>query len=272
MPIAKTHFRCLLISPGDVQAERDALSEVVVLWNAHEGRCLGVSVELNRWETHTTPALGDRPQEIINKQIVDESDLGIAVFWSRLGTPTGQFPSGSAEEITRLAISKKRVMVYFKTASIPQHAAKEFQRLEAFKKELLSTGLCEDFNDVQSLREKVSHHITSAVAALLLAEESPQYPNSAAVLERMERLMPSLLAEMRQDLTDHPLRREVVVLKRCWVYPGKGNELIYFYDDHADLDDKLRILANVGLIQDITYNNIKRYVLSEQFAKYLGAP
>ena len=48
MSIAKTQFRCLLISPGDVQEERDALSEVFLLWNAHEGRSFGVSVELNR--------------------------------------------------------------------------------------------------------------------------------------------------------------------------------------------------------------------------------
>jgi len=84
--------------------------------------------------------------------------------------------------------------------------------------------------------------------------------------------MPALLAEMRQDLTAHPLRREFVVLKRSWLYWAKGNELRYYYDDHADLDDKLRILENERLVQDITYNNAKRYVLSEQLAEYLGAP
>src|SRR5205823_4703294 len=98
MAIAKMQFRCLLISPGDVQEERDAISDVFLRWNAHEGQALEVIVELDRWEISTTPASGGRPQEIINQQIVDRSDFGIAIFWSRLGTPTGQFPSGSAEE------------------------------------------------------------------------------------------------------------------------------------------------------------------------------
>lgn len=84
--------------------------------------------------------------------------------------------------------------------------------------------------------------------------------------------MPALLAEMRQDLNVHPLRREFVVIKRDWVYWAKGNELVYYYDDHPDLDDKLRILENEQLIQDITYNNPKRYVLTERLAEYLGAP
>ena len=84
--------------------------------------------------------------------------------------------------------------------------------------------------------------------------------------------MGALLAEMRQDLAEYPLRREFVVMKRSWSYWAKGDELFYYYDDHADLDDKLRILENEGLVRDITYNNAKRYVLSEELADYLGAP
>ncbi len=109
-------------------------------------------------------------------------------------------------------------------------------------------------------------------AARELQQRLGRHPDSAEVLERMERLMPALLAQMRQDLTAYPLRREFVVQKRSWSYWAKGNELVYHYDDHADLDDKLRILENERLVQDITYNDVKRYVLSEQLAEYLGAP
>ena len=63
-----------------------------------------------------------------------------------------------------------------------------------------------------------------------------------------------------------------MVLKRSWLYWAKGNELVYYYDNHPDLDDKLHILENERLVQDITFNNVKRYVLSEQLAEYLGAP
>jgi len=40
MPQQITEYKCLLISPGDVTAERDALTEVVQSWNAEIGRAL----------------------------------------------------------------------------------------------------------------------------------------------------------------------------------------------------------------------------------------
>lgn len=111
-----------------------------------------------------------------------------------------------------------------------------------------------------------------AAAARELEQRLRRYPDSVGTFERMERLMPALLAEMRQDLAAYPLRREFVVMKRSWSYWARGNELFYYYDDHPDLDDKLRILQNEGLIEDITYNNAERYVVSERLAEYLGAP
>ena len=123
---------------------------------------------------------------------------------------------------------------------------------------------------VERLREwKV---IAEASAARELEQRLRRNPETAEVFERMEHLMPALLAEMRQDLAAYPLRREFVVMQRSWMYWAKGNELFYYYDDHPDLDDKLRILENEGLVRDITYNNARRYVLSERLAEYLGAP
>jgi hypothetical protein len=111
-----------------------------------------------------------------------------------------------------------------------------------------------------------------AAAARELEQRLRRFPERSAAFERMERLMPALIAEMRQDLAAHPLRREFVVIKRSWSYRAKGNELFYYYDEHPDLDDKLLILENEALIRDITYNNTKRYVLTEELADYLGAP
>ncbi len=42
-----------------------------------------------RWETHTAPEYGTRPQEVINRAIVDECDLLVGIFWTRIGSHTG---------------------------------------------------------------------------------------------------------------------------------------------------------------------------------------
>src|SRR5262245_56094076 len=99
MPKTVLEFRCLLISPGDVTLERDAVSDAVTRWNAQVGEALGARVHVVRWETHGVPDASAPAQEVLNRQIVDDCDIGIAVFWARLGTPTGEHQSGSIEEI-----------------------------------------------------------------------------------------------------------------------------------------------------------------------------
>ncbi|MBA7713241.1 hypothetical protein ES703_122241 [subsurface metagenome] len=94
--------------------------------------------------------------------------------------------------------------------------------------------------------------------------------DSDQVFVEMERIIPDLLAEMRKDLTENPLSREFVVLMKGWSYGGSG-ELVYYFEDHPQLENKLRILLNHGLIQDITHTNVSRYVISEKFAEHLGA-
>ena len=121
-----------------------------------------------------------------------------------------------------------------------------------------------------SLVTRSARHVVSGPP--VHPQELSRPADSPAILQRIKMLMPELLEEMRTDLATQPLKREFVVLERNWVYWPNGNELIYYYDDHTDLDDKVRILENEGLIREITSNNTKRYLLSEQFAKHLGAP
>ena len=91
-----------------------------------------------------------------------------------------------------------------------------------------------------------------------------------AVFHKLESLMPALLAEMHKDLTEYPLAREIILLSRSWTYNGDGSTLlIYYYEDHNQLKDKITILCNHLLLVDITYNNVKRYNLTEKLADYL---
>jgi len=111
-----------------------------------------------------------------------------------------------------------------------------------------------------------------------LAEEDARYELEVGfgrvesrdiIFRKIEELMPDLLEEMRIDLGNYPLRREFVLLKKEWDYWAKGTELIYFFNEHPELDNKINILINYNLIREITYNNVKRYSLSEDLVEYL---
>jgi hypothetical protein len=86
---------------------------------------------------------------------------------------------------------------------------------------------------------------------------------------KIERLMPALLEEMREDLKNHLATRQFIIMDRRWIYNGSG-VLMYYYNDHDDLDGKIQVLANMGFVHDVTYNNVKRYHFSEELVDYLG--
>lgn len=89
---------------------------------------------------------------------------------------------------------------------------------------------------------------------------------------KVERLMPALLEEMREDLQNNPTAREFVILKRTWGYNSSGPYLAYYLDEHEDLEGKMDILANLEFIQEITYNNVRRFIFQEEFVDYLLEP
>jgi TIR domain len=91
--------------------------------------------------------------------------------------------------------------------------------------------------------------------------------SQSPIFPKLEKLMPDLLAEMREDLAQSPLAREFVIISRDWVY--NGEELTYCFEDHPDLEGKMRILQNYELIKDITHNDVARYSISEELAEYL---
>jgi hypothetical protein len=101
-----------------------------------------------------------------------------------------------------------------------------------------------------------------------------RFPSQRGIFERLERLIPDLLAEMRHDLEASPLKREFIIMKRSWSYWADPDNppLAYYYDDHPNLVDQIRQLEGEQLVREITYNNTKRYLISERLADYLGAP
>jgi hypothetical protein len=86
----------------------------------------------------------------------------------------------------------------------------------------------------------------------------------------LERKLPELVGEMREDLLKKPLTREIIALSRKWTYnPGAKPYFAYYFEDHDDLLSKLHICQNYGAIRDAKYNNVDRFNLSEDFVDYL---
>lgn len=126
-------------------------------------------------------------------------------------------------------------------------------------------------NETAEILKKELSNITKAVEA----RPKPQIPDKAgdienAVLRQLELVMPALFAEIREDLKKSPLKREFIIMGKNAMYNSGGEKILaYFHEDHEDLSDKVVVLANSGAVTDITYNNVDRYLMSEELVKYL---
>lgn len=156
----------LVSSPSDVDVERATILEAIHDWNSSHSRNLGIVLEPVQWQTHAYPEAGARPQAIINKQIVDEADMVLAVFGHRIGTATGAAQSGTIEEIERLRKKGKHVAVYFSKAPIPRdHDPEQLRLLNEYRQLLKKDTLYWEFAS-EELYRLVSQHLARSVSAL----------------------------------------------------------------------------------------------------------
>jgi hypothetical protein len=168
MPYQANVFRVMVASPSDVQEERKAVPEVIYNWNAVHSLPFKTVLLPVKWETHSTPEMGNRPQAIINKQLVDESDILIGIFWTKLGTPTGVASSGSVEEVREFIDKGKPVLLYFSNVPVVAHSIDlpQYEKLKEFKEECFKEGLVSTYETLFEFRENLHTHLHNTVLRL----------------------------------------------------------------------------------------------------------
>ena len=96
-------IRVVVVSPGDVQNERDRLLEVVEELNRRVAPARGCRLSLWRWETDAHSGLHlEGPQGLIDAAMkIEDADVVVGIFWTRFGTPTHDAESGTEHELRR---------------------------------------------------------------------------------------------------------------------------------------------------------------------------
>jgi len=169
-------YRVLIASPSDVEAERELAVHVIQAWNDLYSYPRQVVLLPLRWETHTAPEYGSRPQEVINRAIVDECDLLLGIFWTRIGTQTGEADSGTIEEISRVAQAGKPVMLYFSKVPIDPDKVddQQFARLRSFKEQVSPNALTESYKSVGEFQDKLARQLELKIRDLQMADNAGQ--------------------------------------------------------------------------------------------------
>lgn len=162
-------YKVLVASPGDVAEERDTISDVISRWNHLNAEELKVVLLPVRWETHSAPLMGERPQRVINEQVVTTCDMAVGVFWTRLGSPTGASESGTTEEIEWFIENGKPVMLYFSSQAIEPAKLDldQYSALKDFEKRMQKIGLTGSYSNISDLREQLLNQISINVRRLI---------------------------------------------------------------------------------------------------------
>lgn len=155
----------MIASPGDVVQERAIARDVANEWNAIHARTRSQVLLPVGWDTHAIPAMGDRPQAIINKQVLKDADILVAIFRTRLGSSTGKAASGTVEEIEEHIGTGKPVLIYFSRTPLTPDSVdtEQHSALREFRKSLQSRGLYEEFKNAADFRGKFTRHLSQTI-------------------------------------------------------------------------------------------------------------
>jgi hypothetical protein len=161
-------YRVLIASPSDLAEERHAAMEAVNDWNAQHAVAESVVLLPVRWETHVTPQSGVRPQEAINRQLVQGCDILLGMFWTRIGTTTGVAESGTVEEIDQFVGAGKPALLYFSCRPIDPNRIdlRQHKKLKRFKEATYTKALTGSFSSVDELRQTLLRDLMRQVREL----------------------------------------------------------------------------------------------------------
>ena len=83
----------------------------------------------------------------------------VGIFWTKLGTPTGEADSGTLEEIERVAKAGKPVMLYFSHVPVDPNRVDftQMELLKSFRNRILANALVETFGSSLDFRDKFAN-------------------------------------------------------------------------------------------------------------------
>ena len=165
MPYQANVVKVFIASPGDVAEERAVIREVLHEWNVlHSESQKMVALPIG-WESHASPVTGGHPQSIINREVLEGCDLLVAVFWTRIGTPTETDVSGTVEEIKRHIDCGKPAMIYFSSAPCPPGNldSVQYEAVKTFKIWCQSKSVFWPYDSVSRFKEDFRKHLEQRI-------------------------------------------------------------------------------------------------------------
>jgi hypothetical protein len=205
----------MIASPTDVEAERARVRAVLAEWNAVNSAKHRIVLLPVSWETHSAPTMGEPPQAIINKQVLKCCDLLVGVFWTRCGTPTDDYASGTIEEVEEHIKSSKPTMLYFSSAPVHPDSVDpaQYARLKDFKKTCQGRGLLQEYDSLSDFSAKFSRQLQIKLNQDAYFKTVEPTGNSEEPVQSRSRAIPPLSDEAALLLTEAAADPQGIIMR-----------------------------------------------------------
>ena len=264
MSYPATVFNVMISSPSDVIAEKKIATDVIYEINQLFSDKDKIVLLPRMWETHSFPIQGERPQEIINKTVLRDSDVLIAIFWTRIGTPTGNSASGSIEEIEEHISFNKPALIYFSSVPVIPGSidADQYKKLLDFKEIIKNKGLYKDYSDHVDFKNSLLHNLIHLInnheyfgvpTVLNILDQESIIDNTSYLISSMPEIAKLLLKEASKSadgniLVLRMLGGTVFQVNNKGYQPGNNR-------DEAPYLEAIKHLTINELIEDVGYEN-----------------
>lgn len=162
MPKNVVQYDLLISCPGDIENEIRIIEDAVSQFNTQFSDALGISVRTKHWHKNSYAQSGGKPQTLLNEQFVNDCDAAVAILWTRFGTPTDEYGSGTEEEVEIMLSTGKQVFMYFsdKSLSPSQMNEESYKKVQVFRDKYKDRGIYYTYSSDEEFKTLFFAHLS----------------------------------------------------------------------------------------------------------------
>ena len=155
-----------------------------------------------------------------NEQFVNKCDAAVAIFWTKFGSPTDEYGSGTEEEIERMLQSGKQVFMYFSDKSIQpsQMNSGGYEKIQAFREKYKDRGIYFTYSSDEEFNENPQLEI------------NPNNLTNEDFADILEHILPRTFQNVYSQ------KRVLEILVEDTDYRKEGDEYILSFNNQKDED------------------------------------
>ena len=147
-------YRIMIGNPSDIVEEVGIAKEVILKWSCLNAESHNIVLLPLHWTDNAYPGTGQHPQKMLDRILVDKSDMLICIFGSKIGTETDTHDSGSIEEIEEHIKAGKQVMIFFKrNGNVLNIDLNQIKKLQSFRERIKNTTMWWEYDSANDFRK-----------------------------------------------------------------------------------------------------------------------